>query len=84
MGTHDEKWLAATNVTACAGKTCCKTYRWPCGAVLRGSMPVARYAPEFSADAIGQIVGLSPQNVATKIHRNKNVLTLMLHARGSP
>lgn len=40
------------------------------------------YLEDFSADAIGEVVGLSPENIATKIHRIKKLLASMCHARG--
>ena len=39
------------------------------------------YLEDISADGIGEIVGLSPANVATKIHRIKKLLTSMFHSR---
>lgn len=40
------------------------------------------YLEDFSAEAIGDVVGLSPENIATKIHRIKKLLASMFHARG--
>ena len=40
------------------------------------------YLEDFSAQAIGELVGLSPENIATKIHRVKKLLAGMFHARG--
>lgn len=40
------------------------------------------YLEDFSADAIGEVVGLSAQNIATKIHRIKKLLAAMLDAGG--
>ncbi len=40
------------------------------------------YLEDMSADAIGEVVGLSPENVATKVHRIKKLLTSMFNARG--
>ncbi|MGC3980882.1 MAG: sigma-70 family RNA polymerase sigma factor [Steroidobacteraceae bacterium] len=40
------------------------------------------YLEDFSAEAIGEVVGLSPENIATKIHRIKKLLASMFHARG--
>ncbi len=41
------------------------------------------YLEDFSAEAIGEVVGLSPDNIATKIHRIKKLLAAMFHARGN-
>jgi RNA polymerase sigma-70 factor, ECF subfamily len=41
------------------------------------------YLEELTAEAIGEVVGLSQQNVATKIHRIKRLLASRLHPRGS-
>ncbi|MBB6094110.1 RNA polymerase sigma-70 factor (ECF subfamily) [Povalibacter uvarum] len=38
------------------------------------------YLEDFSADAISEVIGLSPQNVATKIHRIKRLLATLFHA----
>ena len=38
------------------------------------------YLEELGADAIGQVMGLTPENVATKIHRIKKLLASTLHA----
>jgi RNA polymerase sigma-70 factor (ECF subfamily) len=35
---------------------------------------ILMYLEDFSADAIGEVVGLSPRNIATKIHRVKKLL----------
>lgn len=40
------------------------------------------YLENFSAESIGEVVGLSPENIATKIHRIKKLLAAMFHARG--
>lgn len=40
------------------------------------------YLEDLSAEAIGEVVGLSPENIATKIHRVKKLLAGMFHARG--
>lgn len=42
------------------------------------------YLEDFTADAIGEVVGLSAENVATKIHRIKKLLAAMFHDRGQP
>lgn len=42
------------------------------------------YLEDFSADAIGEVVGLSSANIATKIHRIKKLLTRMIHDRRTP
>jgi RNA polymerase sigma-70 factor (ECF subfamily) len=39
------------------------------------------YLEDLNAEAIGDVVGLSPENIATKIHRIKKVLAGMFHAR---
>lgn len=39
------------------------------------------YLEDFSAEAIGEVVGLSPRNIATKIHRVKKLLATMFHER---
>jgi RNA polymerase sigma-70 factor, ECF subfamily len=39
------------------------------------------YLEDFNAEAIGEVVGLSPENIATKIHRIKKLLAAMFHAR---
>jgi RNA polymerase sigma-70 factor (ECF subfamily) len=39
------------------------------------------YLEDFSAEAIGEVVGLSPGNIATKIHRVKKLLATMVHER---
>jgi RNA polymerase sigma-70 factor (ECF subfamily) len=38
------------------------------------------YLEDLSAEEIGEVVGLSPENIATKIHRIKRLLTTMFHA----
>jgi len=40
------------------------------------------YLEDFSAEAISDVVGLSPRNIATKIHRIKKLLTALFHERG--
>src|SRR5688572_14639753 len=35
------------------------------------------YLEDFSAEAIGEVVGLSPENIATKVHRIKRLLASM-------
>lgn len=42
------------------------------------------YLEDFSADAIGEVVGLSSENIATKVHRIKKLLARMFHERGTP
>ena len=37
------------------------------------------YLEDFSAEAIGEVIGLSARNIATKIHRIKKLLTTMFH-----
>jgi RNA polymerase sigma-70 factor, ECF subfamily len=39
------------------------------------------YLEDLNAEAIGEVVGLSPENIATKIHRIKKLLAVMFHAR---
>jgi RNA polymerase sigma-70 factor, ECF subfamily len=39
------------------------------------------YLEDFSAEAIGEVVGLSAENIATKIHRIKKLLAVMFHER---
>jgi len=39
------------------------------------------YLEDLNAEAIGEVVGLSPENIATKIHRIKKLLAAMFHAR---
>lgn len=39
------------------------------------------YLEDFSAAAIGEVVGLSSENIATKIHRIKKLLSRMIHDR---
>jgi RNA polymerase sigma-70 factor (ECF subfamily) len=41
------------------------------------------YLEDFSAEAIGEVVGLSPENIATKVHRIKRLLASMFHAEKS-
>lgn len=38
------------------------------------------YLEDLSAEAIGEVVGLSPRNIATKIHRIKKLLSAMFHS----
>lgn len=40
------------------------------------------YLENFSADAIGEVVGLTSVNIATRIHRIKKLLGSMINARG--
>lgn len=40
---------------------------------------ILMYLEDFSAEAIGEVVGLSPGNIATKIHRVKKLLASMFH-----
>jgi RNA polymerase sigma-70 factor, ECF subfamily len=42
------------------------------------------YLEDFAADAISDVVGLSPENVATKIHRIKKLLSSMFHEGATP
>lgn len=42
---------------------------------------ILMYLEDFSAEAIGEVVGLSPRNIATKIHRVKKLLAAMFHER---
>jgi len=44
---------------------------------------IVSYLEGMDAASIGEITGLSPGNVATKIHRIKNVLTRQFHRGGS-
>jgi RNA polymerase sigma-70 factor, ECF subfamily len=44
---------------------------------------ILMYLEDFSADAIGEVVGLSPANIATKIHRIKKLLAAMFHGQGT-
>jgi RNA polymerase sigma-70 factor (ECF subfamily) len=37
------------------------------------------YLEDFAADAISEVVGLSRENVATKVHRIKKLLSSMFH-----
>jgi RNA polymerase sigma-70 factor, ECF subfamily len=39
------------------------------------------YLEDFSAEAIGEVVGLSAENIATKVYRIKKLLSVMFHAR---
>jgi RNA polymerase sigma-70 factor (ECF subfamily) len=41
------------------------------------------YLEDFSAESIGDVVGLSPRNIATKIHRIKKLLAALLNERGN-
>jgi RNA polymerase sigma-70 factor (ECF subfamily) len=41
------------------------------------------YLEDFGADAIGDVVGLSAENIATKVHRIKRLLASMFHAEAS-
>ena len=38
------------------------------------------YLEDLSAEAIGEVVGFSPENIATKVHRIKRLLATMFHA----
>jgi RNA polymerase sigma-70 factor, ECF subfamily len=38
------------------------------------------YLEDLSAEEIGEVVGLSARNIATKVHRIKKLLTTMFHA----
>ena len=40
---------------------------------------ILMYLEDFSAEAIGEVVGLSPSYIATKIHRVKKLLATMFH-----
>jgi RNA polymerase sigma-70 factor (ECF subfamily) len=40
---------------------------------------ILMYLEDFSAEAIAEVVGLSPNNIATKIHRVKKLLASMFH-----
>jgi RNA polymerase sigma-70 factor (ECF subfamily) len=42
---------------------------------------ILMYLEDFSAEAIGEVVGLSPSNIATKIHRVKKLLATRFHER---
>lgn len=42
---------------------------------------ILMYLEDFSAESIGEVVGLSPNNIATKIHRVKKLLASMFHER---
>jgi len=42
------------------------------------------YLEDFSAAAIGEVVGLSSENIATKIHRIKKLLACGIRDRGAP
>jgi RNA polymerase sigma-70 factor (ECF subfamily) len=42
------------------------------------------YLEDVSAEGISEIVGLSPVNVAVKIHRIKKLLTMMFHTPRKP
>jgi RNA polymerase sigma-70 factor (ECF subfamily) len=42
---------------------------------------ILMYLEDFSAEAIGDVVGLSARNIATKIHRIKKLLASMFHDR---
>jgi RNA polymerase sigma-70 factor (ECF subfamily) len=43
---------------------------------------ILSYLEGMDATAIGEITGLAPGNVATKIHRIKNILTRAFHQGG--
>jgi RNA polymerase sigma-70 factor (ECF subfamily) len=58
-------------------------------AMLRQLKPIDRqvilaYLEDMDAAAIGEITGLSPGNVATKIHRIKNILSRRFRAGEQP
>lgn len=40
------------------------------------------YLEDLSAEEISEVVGLSPENIATKVHRIKKLLATLFHARG--
>jgi len=42
------------------------------------------YLEDFTADAISDVVGLSRENIATKVHRIKKLLGSMFHEGASP
>lgn len=42
------------------------------------------YLEDLSAEQIGEVVGLSARNIATKIHRIKKLLATMFHAGAIP
>jgi RNA polymerase sigma-70 factor, ECF subfamily len=42
---------------------------------------ILSYLEGMDAASIGEITGISPANVATKIHRIKNILTYRFHER---
>jgi RNA polymerase sigma-70 factor (ECF subfamily) len=42
---------------------------------------ILMYLEDFSAEAIGEVVGLSPGNIAIKVHRVKKLLATMFHER---
>jgi RNA polymerase sigma-70 factor (ECF subfamily) len=44
---------------------------------------ILSYLEDLDAASIGEITGISPGNVATKIHRIKNVLAHRFHEGGS-
>ena len=57
--------------------------------LIEGLKPLDRqvilmYLEDFSAEAIGDVVGLSASNIATKIHRVKKLLASMFHERSAP
>jgi RNA polymerase sigma-70 factor (ECF subfamily) len=43
---------------------------------------IISYLEELDAVSIGEITGLSPGNVAVRIHRIKNILARRFHERG--
>jgi RNA polymerase sigma-70 factor (ECF subfamily) len=45
---------------------------------------ILMYLEDFSAEAIGEVVGLSPGNIATKVHRVKKLLASMFNERNRP
>jgi RNA polymerase sigma-70 factor (ECF subfamily) len=42
------------------------------------------YLEDLGAEGIAEVVGLSPENVATKIHRIKKLLASMFHTQAQP
>jgi RNA polymerase sigma-70 factor, ECF subfamily len=44
---------------------------------------IISYLEDMDAVSIGEITGLSPANVAMKIHRIKNILARRFHEGGS-
>ena len=57
------------------------------GSLIQGLKPLDRqiivsYLEDLDAATIGEITGLSPTNVAMRIHRIKNILTKQFHQGG--